>query len=354
MLCVAASPARADGSMTVELQHPALLTPRAPLGLITSIALAGARLVAVGERGRILLSDDDGTTWRQVETPTSVTLTHVTFDGPAEGWAVGQMGIVLHTTDSGQHWFPQLDGMMANKITLAAARAAMPAKGATDAETATLQNAEALMGGGPSVPFLDLLVTSPGHLLLTGGFGLAMASADSGAHWQSVAEQFSNPQGLHLYGMAASGSRVFVAGEQGLILSGPPDGPFRALTTPFAGTYFGILATRDGKVAAFGLQGTIITSADQGQNWQTTASGVSAGIDVGIPVSGGGILFGDIAGDLLLSIDGGVTVKQLGNAGEPVVALAQANDGSLVVGGPFGLRRLPAPVLQLAHSEPKP
>ena len=353
-LLVTTPRAWADDSITMALERPAVLTPHAAFGLITSIARAGARLVAAGERGRILLSDDNGATWRQVETPTSVTLTHITFAGPTQGWALGQMGLVLHTTDSGASWTPQLNGIIANQITLAAARAGMPATGATGADTANLQNAEALAGGGPSVPFLDLLVTSPGHLLVTGGFGLAMTSTDSGAHWQSIAGQLANPQGLHLYGLAQTAGSVFIAGEQGLILSGPLTGPFRPLTTPFSGTYFGILATPGGTLIAYGLQGTIITSSDRGQHWQPPPTGVTAGIDAALTLADGRLLFGDIAGDLLLSPNGGQKITPLGNAGEPVAALAQAADGSLIIGGPFGLRRLPPPAEAAAQDAPKP
>ena len=87
------------------------------------MARAGERLVAVGERGRIILSDDNGVTWRQVHSPTSVTLTHVTFATPVDGWAVGGMGIVLHSADGGLSWTKQLDGIQAADIALAAANA---------------------------------------------------------------------------------------------------------------------------------------------------------------------------------------------------------------------------------------
>ncbi|MBN3816731.1 sialidase, partial [Paraburkholderia sp. Se-20369] len=58
---------------------------------INGLAKAGARIVAVGERGVILLSDDDGKHWR----PASVTpdqpstLTQVRFVTPSLGIAVG-------------------------------------------------------------------------------------------------------------------------------------------------------------------------------------------------------------------------------------------------------------------------
>ena len=90
------------------LHEPSLLTTQVNSGLYTWVTRAGNRLVAVGQGGRIILSDDNGKSWRQVETPTSVTLTHDVFVSPQSGWAVGQMGVVLHTSDGGEHWVMQL------------------------------------------------------------------------------------------------------------------------------------------------------------------------------------------------------------------------------------------------------
>jgi photosystem II stability/assembly factor-like uncharacterized protein len=338
-------PALADDSIAVALNHPAAITPRAAAGLVTSIARAGNRLVAVGEHGWILLSDDNGLTWRQAPSPTSVTLTHVMFITPTTGWALGQMGAVLHTENAGQSWTKQLDGVAANNITLAAAQSDIKTKGTNDTTTANLQSAEALAGGGPSVPFLNLLALSPTNLLLLGGFGLAMSSNDAGANWTSAADQLANPQGLHLYGLAEQNGIVFIAGEQGLLLKGPPGGPYNPVTMPFTGTYFGILATPT-QLYLYGLQGTLLRSTDAGATWQHLPTNTGAGIDAAITLADGRILFGDVAGDLLVQgRAGAITALQ---AGEPVAALAQAADGAIIAGGPFGPRRialsaLPAP-----------
>ncbi len=339
MLCLLLiSPARADDSVAVALNHPAAITPRAATGLITSIARAGNRLVAVGEHGWILLSDDNGVIWRQVSSPTSVTLTHVMFISPTIGWALGQMGAVLRTTNAGQSWAKQLDGVTANNITLATAQADIKAKGTNDTTTANLQAAEALAGGGPSVPFLNMLAFSPTNLLLVGGFGLAMTSNDAGASWTSAADQLANPQGLHLYGLAAQNNMVFIAGEQGLLLKGPPGGPYNPVTTPFTGTYFGILATQT-QLYLYGLQGTLLRSTDAGATWRSLATNTGAGIDAAVQLQDGRILLGDVAGDLLVASGAGASVAAA-QAGEPVAALAQAADGAIIAGGPFGARRI--------------
>ena len=44
---------------------PAEIEPLADTSLLLDLAVAGNRLVAVGERGHVMLSDDQGATWRQ-------------------------------------------------------------------------------------------------------------------------------------------------------------------------------------------------------------------------------------------------------------------------------------------------
>ncbi len=331
--------ARADDAVAMALNRPALLTPRAQSGLVTSIARAGPRLVGVGEHGWILVSDDNGRSWRQVASPTSVTLTKIVFADAAEGWALGQMGLVLHSMNGGLTWAKQLDGIAANNMMLVAAEADVAAKGQTAVTSANLQSAEALAGGGPSVPFLNLLPLGPGHLLLVGGFGLAMESKDDGKSWTSAAAQLPNPQGLHLYGLAAAGPATYIAGEQGLLLKGPSGGPYNPVATPFAGTFFGVIATPAGGLYVYGLQGTVLGSTDAGATWHAIATGSAAGVDAGLVLRDGRLLFGDNAGDLLVGQVGATALRRV-RAAEPIAALAQAADGAIIIGGPFGPRRM--------------
>ena len=62
---------------------------------INGIARAGERLVAVGERGKILFSDDRGGDWRvaAVDKPQGATLTQVAFADSRHGIAVGHSGL---------------------------------------------------------------------------------------------------------------------------------------------------------------------------------------------------------------------------------------------------------------------
>src|SRR5687768_9473515 len=67
--------------------RPAEIEPLAEGSLLLDLAFAGQRLVAVGERGHVMLSDDHGATWRQAKSvPTRVLLTAVFFVDSEYGW----------------------------------------------------------------------------------------------------------------------------------------------------------------------------------------------------------------------------------------------------------------------------
>ncbi|HJV93238.1 MAG TPA: glycosyl hydrolase, partial [Azonexus sp.] len=74
----------------------------ATLAPMLGAARAGQRIVAVGDYGIVLLSDDQGKTFRQAASvPISSTLTAVSFADARNGWAVGHWGAILRTSDGG-------------------------------------------------------------------------------------------------------------------------------------------------------------------------------------------------------------------------------------------------------------
>jgi photosystem II stability/assembly factor-like uncharacterized protein len=85
----------------------ALLASR---GIVTGLGRAGKRVVAVGQRGHVLISDDAGEKWQQSEVPVSADLVAVHFPDAEAGWAVGHDGVILNSTDGGRTWVRQLDG----------------------------------------------------------------------------------------------------------------------------------------------------------------------------------------------------------------------------------------------------
>ena len=107
---------QANAQWQEPLVTPAMPTLKATSSLLLDVVSTGDRLVAVGERGHIIYSDDDGYKWVQASVPVISTLTSVYFVNEQIGWAVGHDAIVLKTDDAGQTWAKQFDGFLANEM----------------------------------------------------------------------------------------------------------------------------------------------------------------------------------------------------------------------------------------------
>ncbi|HIQ53146.1 MAG TPA: hypothetical protein EYH51_07785, partial [Pseudomonas pachastrellae] len=90
-----------------EAVKPAIQSPLASHTLLIDAAVVGDRLVAVGSRGHIVYSDDQGKSWSQAEVPVRQLLTAVYFVDDKRGWAVGHDSLILNTTDGGATWAMQ-------------------------------------------------------------------------------------------------------------------------------------------------------------------------------------------------------------------------------------------------------
>jgi len=331
--------------MPAELTQAAVITPAAAFGLFNNVTLAGRRLVAVGERGRIMLSDDSGTSWRQVPVPISSTLVSVRFATPALGWAVGQMGVILKTQDGGESWRLVLNGFQSASLLLAEAQQdaakVVPAKAAAADGTGQteLQAAQLLVALGASNPMLCLVVLSPAHVLAFGAFGLALETLDGGESWRGIAARVQNPQGLHVYGALQAGNAVVAVGEAGLLLHGSANGVLAAVASPYQGSLFGVVSHAAGNVIAFGLQGKLLQSFDQGATWRSLPAVSGNSVLCGAALTDRRIVLGDASGNLLVSHDAGASFRAAAGT-LPVTALAQAPDGALILGSPAGLRRM--------------
>lgn len=323
------------------LDRPALQSVRAPARALLAVARAGERLVAVGERGVVLLSDDHGASWRQAKVPVSVALTNVRFVTPRKGWAVGHGGVVLHSADGGESWVRQLGGTQVAALVLEAAKAkAAVAPG--EAARKQLAEAERLVADGPDKPFLDVLFFDEANGFVVGAYGLAFGTGDGGRTWQPWLDRIPNPQGKHLYAILATRHGIYLAGEQGAVFRST-DGTrsFAGIETPYAGTYFGAVAGSGDELLVFGLRGNAYWSADAGASWRKVDSGGATSLAGGVRLADGRLALVDQAGHVLASDDGGRTLRRLVPAQPtPASGIAQAADGALVLSGMRGMRRV--------------
>lgn len=336
------------------LDIPAMHTERASTSVLTAVVAAGKRLVAVGERGIVLLSDDNGQTWRQAKlVPTSVTLTNVYFVSDKIGWIVGHGGAILKTTDSGDTWERQLDGKQAAQIELAAANAAMDNAADSDAAKRRQKDANHLVKEGADKPFLAVHFYDEQRGLVVGAYGLAFATQDGGKTWQSLVGEIDNSKGRHLYSITVAGQDVLITGEQGVCYKGNETGQhFMSMTSPYIGTLFGALMTQNANILIYGLRGNAFRSANQGASWDKVDFGLPITLTAGTRLRDGRIVVVDESGRVLLSSDDGVQFASLPipkiNA---ATGVTEAADGSLVVSTQRGATRIAADKLGMEKSK---
>ena len=222
--------------------------------LLLDAAQAGQRLIAVGERGHIVVSDDQGSAWREVASPTQATLTAVFFYDAQTGWAVGHDSVILKTTDGGVSWRQVYSAPELKK------------------------------------PLLKIWFRDALNGFAIGAYGLFLQTSDGGTSWQ--ARKIANGD-LHLNTLAArSDGKLFIAGEAGSLLHSDDAGQtWQALVSPYKGSFFGLLTLRDGGLLAYGLRGKIFRSSDAGETWQTIETGSEAALMAGYELANG-----DIAG----------------------------------------------------------
>lgn len=304
------------------LDRPAVAVRAPERSVLLGAALAGERIVAVGERGIVALSDDGGHHWRQSSTPTSVTLTGVRFLDAKRGWAIGHGGVVLATVDGGVRWTRQLDGRRAAQIVLEAARSTGDGRLVADAER--------LVADGPDKPFLDLVIDEK-RVLVVGAYGLALASLDGGQSWSSWTARLPNPKGLHIYAARQRADTLLFAGEQGLVLISQDGGhSFKPVETPYKGSFFAAeLLAEPASMLLAGLRGNAIRSRDGGAHWTPIASPAPVSITATAIDAQGQVLATNQAG-LLLSLQGEQLVPLNAAPLPPLNSLLVQGDGSIL------------------------
>lgn len=322
------------------LQRASVMSVRATAALMTSVVRAGSRLVAVGERGTVLSSDDNGVSWTQRPSPVSVMLTNVRFASPQRGWAVGHGGVVLTTADGGMSWIRQIDGIGVAALTLEAAKA-LSLKAPGEESQKALAEAERLVTDGPDKPFFALLVDDDKRLTIVGAYGLAIRSVDGGATWMPWSSHIPNSKGSHLYAIERSGSTIYIAGEQGSVFRSNDNAEsFTALDIPYSGSFFGVTTTDANHLMVFGLRGHAYASSDGGQTWTERTVGTAASLTAGTVLQDGSLIIVSQAGNVLRSagVDAGFSALKV-NQPVPFVGVVEAPDGSLVMAGVRGMTR---------------
>jgi photosystem II stability/assembly factor-like uncharacterized protein len=249
---------------------------QAPLvaeSLLLDVTVSEDRLIAVGERGHILISDD-GDNWKQVSVPSLATLTSVYFVG-AYGWAVGHDATILGSKDKGASW--------------------------------------SVLHFAPELerPLLDVLFLDENHGIAIGAYGLFFRTTDSGKTWQrELHPEFLHPDDQeyleeikledetfyleemasilpHLNSISRSGERLLLAGEAGLLAFSDDLGKiWHKMEINYLGSFFDIAETQSGRIFAAGLRGNLYELDKMSQQWQQIESGSTSSLNAVVSMDG--------------------------------------------------------------------
>ncbi|HEX4871538.1 MAG TPA: YCF48-related protein [Nevskiaceae bacterium] len=203
------------------------MMPRTAKSLLLDVVNTGARVVAVGDRGSIVVSSN-GVDWAQVEVPVRATLTGVSFADENNGWAVGHDATILNTRDGGRTW--------------------------------QMQNFEPEL----EKPFLDVMFLDASTGYALGAYGLFYKTTDGGATWaqdENALPITENEGHLNAIVQLGDGS-LFVAGEAGLLAATRPDGSWEVLPSPYEGSLFSALPIGEKGALITGLRGNAFRSED--------------------------------------------------------------------------------------------
>ena len=227
----------ADAPATVPVSvkpRAAEIMPRASQALMMGVANTGDHLIAVGDHGEILASND-GRNWAQLEVPVRSPLSAVSFADKQNGWVVGHDAVVLHTGDGGKTW--------------------------------TLQNFQPEL----EKPFLSVLSIDKDQAYAVGAYGLFYKTVDGGGTWSEVTAPAVRGDELHLYSIRKlNNGDLLVAGEQGLLgLSTDGGKTWSKQKSPYEGTFFGAVPVGAKGALLCGLRGNAFLTSDvRGGKWQ--------------------------------------------------------------------------------------
>jgi photosystem II stability/assembly factor-like uncharacterized protein len=284
----------------------ALKARLASRSLLLDVAAADDRLVAVGERGHILWSEDRGATWTQAEVPTRATLTGVFMLDRNVGWAVGHDAVVLRTGDGGRTWELQ--------------------RSAPEEER----------------PLFDVHFADATHGFAIGAYGAFLVTENGGVTWD---ERPIGDQDVHLHHVSrAPSGALFIAAEAGMLFRSDDGGKsWKELESPYAGSLFATVPLGGESLLLLGLRGHLFRTDDGGGSWAVVDSGTEAMLTGGVALDGGRVVLTGLAGVVLVSEDGGRSFALHQQATrQGIVAVAPAGEGSLVLAGEFGVRALAA------------
>ncbi|HHM8126995.1 TPA: WD40/YVTN/BNR-like repeat-containing protein [Pseudomonas aeruginosa] len=269
----------AEKTLRSPADRPALHAAKAASANIVAATHAGrgdaSRIVAVGDYGVVLLSDDAKTFRQAAGVPVQSMLTDVNFLDAEHGWAVGHDGVVLATSDGGEHW-------------------------------RLLRRDE-----DGRVPLLGVWFQTLEHGIAVGQFGMAIETHNGGETWSIIhpAVDDTEMSDLHLNGITgAADGQIIIVGERGFVFVSADGGKsWDVQSTGENGSLWNVIPLRDGRFMAAGIGGHLYVADPNGRHWRRIMIDTQESLTGLAQLDDGTILVVGFGGLLLTSHDEGQT-----------------------------------------------
>ncbi|MDB6092562.1 MAG: glycosyl hydrolase, repeat [Verrucomicrobia bacterium] len=292
------TPAPRTGPAGVVPDLPLLLGRNERVTEMLDGTVVGSGIIAVGELGTILRSDDYGSTWQKSVITGAANLNAVSFAPDNQhGWAVGDETQLLATTDGGQTWTIQSAASVASPINL-----------------------------------LDVLVLDARHVIAVGTGGAALETLDGGDTWARRLLVTGDSR-FNRLSRGASGT-LYLAGEHGAALRSYDSGAtWERLPVPTEKMLYGILPINERVLLAYGanMSGHVFRSVDDGRSWSIISLEKHTLRRTAMMTSNGRILLDD----RFVSRDAGRSFQPWAARPETLnlIEMIQAPNGSFVIFG---------------------
>lgn len=283
--------ARAESGLDIEYAE---IQPLAANSLLMDIVRIGDRLVAAGERGHIIYSDN-GQDWVQAGVvPTRSTINRLlVLDDRI--WAVGHDSVILTSGDRGESWTRQYfapDRMQ---------------------------------------PIMDVHFSDADNGLVIGAYGLMMTTSDGGQSWTDVVVNEEDDYHLNAI-LSFPGGRYLIAGEAGYSYRSLDGGQtWQGMDMPYPGSMFGALETEGECVLFYGLRGHVQKSCDFGDSWTELDTGFEATLADAVYYQGRVVMAGN-SGAVLEYADGVFSAHHHSSGVDFSAAISVGDDRFLLVG----------------------